>query len=208
MNIEYTEHLLEIVILVAGAIAAVWGLWRRYLRTGICKFCEKIQNIYKIPSRLNHVYQELNTNGGTSLIDKVNCLHDRQEMILKNQIIAAEKSKIILDDHPVAILETDVEGKVVWANATYLMLVDRRLDEILGHGWVNVLSQEYRTSIFAHWQEAVEQQRPFEENFIIQRPDGKKFDVIGCAFPIQARDQVEGYLGKVKMILEEVSPHA
>jgi len=201
------EHYLQIVILAAGAVAAVWGLWIRYLRKGACAFCEAVSNFYKIPRRLTHIYNELSTNGGKSLVDKVNCLHDRQEIIIRNQIIAAEKSKIILDDHPVCIIETDVTGKVTWANATYLILVDRRLDEIQGHGWVNVVAQEERTRVFQAWLEAVQQQRPFEEHFKMQKPDGTVFDVIGCAFPIEVKNEIQGYLGKVKiMVVEEVSP--
>ena len=202
-----TEHLLQIIILGAGAISALILLWKKYIYKGVCRFCEKIENIYKMPSRLNKVYEEIITNGGTSIKDKVNYLAECQQQIIHNQELFATKTKIILDDHPIALIETDAEGLVTWANSTYLELVDRRLDEIIGNGWVNVLAPEYREKVYTEWHTAVEQKRPYEGEMCVLKPNGKSFNAMGYGFPIEIRDTVHGYIAKVKIIVE-VSPYA
>ena len=198
------QEYLNIIILGAGALAAIIGIWRRYLKRGVCRFCEAIQNFYKAPSRVLKVYTEIITNDGSSIKDQINYLERTQKELIKNQLIGAEKARIILEDHPVALIETDANGNVIWANNTYLQLVERDLKEVLNNGWVNVIDQEERSKVFDAWVEAVRQERPFEQEIHITTPNGRRIKALGCAFPIQVRETTHGYIGKVKILVEEI----
>ena len=196
---QITEHLLEIIILIAGAATGILILWQK-LYKGVCSICENIAHIYKMPKRVNVVYQELIASNGHSIKEKV-------DRLIKNQELFVEKTKIILDDHPVALVETDKDGLVTWANYTYLNLVDRSLEEIQGNGWVNIICEKDREKVFEDWRAAVEQERPYEGRICIQKPNGDEFYAMGYGFPIEVEDEIHGYLAKVKIIVE-VSPHA
>jgi PAS domain S-box-containing protein len=202
---HWTEHLLTIIVLSGTAITTAYFLYKKFISKAFCKTCEIIENIYKMPRRLQIIYDEVRTNNGKSLKDKVNQIADCQKRLFHNQRLFEEKYKIILDDHPIALLETDAEGKVTWANSTYLELTGRTLSEVLDNGWINVICAKERDRVFQAWQQAVEQERSFEEVLCMTKPDGSTFKVMGYAYPVEYNDKVESYVGKVKIILDELN---
>jgi PAS domain S-box-containing protein len=112
------------------------------------------------------------------------------------------KHRIILDDYQTGIIETNEKGEITWANSTYLEFTNRDLREVIGNGWVNAIHPEDREKVYAEWQNALEQARNFEAAFRVVKQDGSIVHVQGHAFPIKGRERIQGYIGKIKIVME------
>lgn len=193
-------HNLGEVIAFAGAIAAaltaLYVFYRKVLKRPVCGFCTSVRRFFTIGDKVEYVYNELKPNSGTSLKDSV-------RRIEENVITLMNKHRIIVDDYHTGILETDAEGKITWANSTYLEMTNRDLREVLGNGWINAVDPTDRARVYKAWQEAFEQQRPFEGTFCIEKPNGDRLRVKGFAYPIKGKERIQGYIGKIKILMEE-----
>lgn len=190
------QHL-EILGIVAGTLTTIYIFYIKVLKAPVCKFCESVERIYMLPSRIEHIFNELQENSGKSLKDTIKRLEE-------TQILLINKHKILMDDYPLGIVETDAEGRITWANATYLEYVDLDLRDVLGNGWINAVEPTSRQRIYDSWQAAIEQQRMFNEHFILEI-NGKRVEVQGVAYPIRANEIIKGYIGKIKLLMDEQS---
>ena len=188
---------------ILTSLTAAFIFYRKVLKAPVCRICDAIRNFFTVGSKvadmehkIEFVFQECKPNGGQSIKDAIKRIED-------NQILLMNKNRIILDDYHTAIVETNAEGLITWANSTYLELTDRELRDILGNGWVNAIAPEFRDEVFADWQEALEQERNYEGYFEIQKPNGKRVKVHGTAIPTKDAEHIRGYIGKVKIIMEE-----
>jgi len=197
------RELMEILLgrgVVAGTLTTIFIFYNKYIHTPTCKFCNSVRRFFTVGEKVEFVYNELKPNGGASVKDSI-------KRIEENIIVLMNKHRIIVDDYHTGILETDSEGNITWANSTYLEMTNRDLREVLGNGWINSVAEKDRQEVYRAWHEAFMQQRPFEGIFFIERPDGSLLRVKGFAYPIKGKERIQGYIGKIKIVVEE-DPHA
>lgn len=183
---------------IAGTLTTIFIFYNKYIRKGVCEFCEGVKRFFTMGNKVEFVYNELKPNGGASVKDSI-------KRIEENIIVLMNKHRIIVDDYHTGILETDSKGNITWANSTYLEMTNRDLREVLGNGWVNCVAEKDRHAVYTAWKEAFTQQRPFEGIFYIERPDGVLIRVKGFAYPIKGKERIQGYIGKIKIVMEEDS---
>lgn len=192
---EYRD-LIESLGKIAAAITAIYIVYIKVIRKPVCNFCDFVHGIWKLPHKIEVIYDQLTPNSGKSLRDTVKRIED-------NQILLMSKHRIIVDDYITGIIETDEYGNITWANATYLELVNRDLRDVLGNGWVNSICSKDRDRVYKSWRDAFDQKRAFEEKFCLETLGGESIKVHAFAYPISASEIVKGYIGKFKVILEE-----
>lgn len=190
------EEVLAFLGVVFGTGTAAWIFYRKVLKKPICGFCKAVRGFFTMGTKVEYMYNELKPNSGASVKDSIKRIED-------NIIVLMNKHKIIIDDYHTGIVETDAEGNITWANATYLDFTDRQLRDLLGNGWINAVAAEDRVRVYTEWQDALQQQRAFESEFYITKPNGSKIKVKGYAFPIKGKERIQGYIGKVKIIMED-----
>lgn len=202
-NLQGWQEILVFLGILFGTITAGYALYRKIFHKAICKFCEAVNDFFKVGStvkamtdKVNYVYDELKPNSGSSVKDSVKRIED-------NIIVLMNKHRIILDDYHTGIVETNQKGEITWANATYLELTNRELREILGNGWINAVHPEDRDRVFQEWSQAMQQARNFESTFRILDQNGSSLVVQGYAFPIKGRERIQGYIGKIKIVMAE-----
>ena len=198
--LNFTEYWLADIVLLGAAMGAAIAIYKR-IKPPTCIIWNTIVNIVKGPSRLEQIYKEVTPNDGSSLKDAVQRV-DRRVGKLENKVeVLKNKTRILVDDLPICIVETDHEGNLTWANSTYLDLTGRTMEELLGTGWINIIPQEEREEVLKYWRSALENKTHFDATFTIQSTNGHKYKVKGHAFPV-ITDKIEGYVGKVKTIME------
>ena len=207
--LNQNHNLIEVLGILAGSLTAIYIFYRKVLKAPICKICDAVERLYLLPSRVEHVFNELSVNSGKSIKDSIRRLEEVEVLLIRDaisrleesQLIIIDKHRILLDDHQIGLIETDSNGEVIWANNTYLELVDANLEDILGNGWVNVVAPEFREHIYNLWLDAIEQKRIFKEDFDMLIKD-KRIRVRGTAYPIRFKGEIKGYLGKVQVIVQ------
>lgn len=196
------EEILAFLGVLLGTLTAAYYFYKRVISKTVCDFCTSVRHFFSVGNhvadlrnKVDYVYEELKPNSGSSVKDSIKRIED-------NIIVLMNKHRIILDDYHTGIIETNGKGEITWANATYLELTNRELREIIGNGWINAVHPEDRARVYAEWQDAMEQARTFEGNFRILKQDGKILKVQGHAFPIKGKERIQGYIGKIKIIME------
>ena len=192
------QEVLAFIAIIAGALTTIYIFYRKVVKGPVCNFCDYVKQFFTVGKKIDYVYNELKPNSGASMKDSI-------KRIEENIIVLMNKHRIIVDDYHTGIVETDAEGKITWANATYLEMTDRDLRDILGNGWINSVDPIERDAVYLAWQNAMEQQRPFEEKFHITKPGGDRLLVKGFAYPIKGKERIQGYIGKIKILVEENS---
>jgi PAS domain S-box-containing protein len=196
------EQILTFIGVVFATLTAAYYFYKRILKRSVCNFCESVRRFFKVGDfledlipKVEFVYNELKPNSGTSVKDSIKRIED-------NIIVLMNKHRIILDDYQTGIIETNEKGEITWANSTYLEFTNRDLREVIGNGWVNAIHPEDREKVYAEWQNALEQARNFEAAFRVVKQDGSIVHVQGHAFPIKGRERIQGYIGKIKIVME------
>jgi len=104
---------------------------------------------------------------------------------------------------PVGIYQTDVQGNCIYVNNKWLELTGLTETESMGTGWVNALHCDDRDKVFAEWDAAVREQRPFILEYRFKTPAGSVRWVSGVAVVIGSeRSGISGYFGTVFDITE------
>ena len=182
--------------LLAAIIAAgtILGFAFKYLFKWCIDGVHMLKKITKALDTLEKISNEVVTNGGKSLKDTVNRIERRQ-------VIQQGFVRHLLNHQPVGIFETDNKGNYLWVNPTYLDVVGRQLDELIGRGWISCIHPEDRERISVEWSNAVSQER--ESNFECRLvcDENVVTRVRFKANPVRnERDEIVCYLGGFKLL--------
>jgi PAS domain S-box-containing protein len=134
------------------------------------------KNLEDLSQSMGVIMRELLPNGGRSMRDVVNRIEE-------SNIAQDLRMKALFSNHSDATVEFDWEGKLIWANRTYMRLVGRDLGDLAGYGWLNSIYYEDRERVKGEWDEAIDQGRDWETSFRRVRSDG---DVIKVAIKATA----------------------
>lgn len=145
---------------------------------------------YKLDTIVKYVEKlmmEFKPNGGASLKDALNRIESKIAEIDLTQ-------KIYIDaDSNIPMFQTDPQGNYRWVNKSFLELVDRPLEEVIGTGWELTVSQQDREAVREEWRQAVSDHRIFEYNYTIQDSFGREHKVKCRA----SGNEKSGYVGLI-----------
>ncbi len=118
------------------------------------------------------------------------------EAIIRMESDMAFVLKIITinDDRP--MFKATPDGECEWVNQQYAELTGFQVSELLGRGWVSVISETDRVRVLDEWQRAVKDRRVFEMKFKVLKAKGAPVCVHAQALPVVLRGKVVSYFGR------------
>lgn len=161
-----------LVIEIIGGLAAILIAFRRLSKSykvWKVKSVERAAKEHANHKMIEKICHELSPNGGASIKDMIGKIEkDCQELKFWR------RSMNELDTR--AIFVSDKDGHTVWANAAYLRLTQRSLQQVMGNSWLNSIHPHFRHRVREEWQSAVSEGRNFEMeyDYIV---DGKSVEV-------------------------------
>lgn len=155
------------------------------------------KDIAALSTQVAFIVTELRPNGGASTRDCLNRIELRQ-------VLQEQRQKAILSDMSVGVFETDNEGEYIWVNRKYLRMTGRAPDEVKGSGWINTIAHRDRERVVAAWKKAIEEEREFEEEFMMITPDDERVQVSARTYKMTAQDNSPlGFLGMLTPLCEK-----
>lgn len=164
-----------------------------------------VKAIHKHITAVEEIAKEFRPNGGTTMKDAVNKLgvdmsnvskdvHDLKEKTLKTA--ARQWALVATQKDPV--FETDADGKHTRFNTTYVNLVERTTEDLIGNGWENTIYRPDADEVMQEWEDAVKKKRAFEMKFrIFARCTSTVYMVECVASPyFDHEGNMFGYIGR------------
>ncbi len=107
-----------------------------------------------------------------------------------------EKFRIITQESPVTVYQTDKDGACIFANQNWYKMTGLTEEETMGDGWVNGLHDDDRGLVFQSWEKMVESKGKWGIEYRMQNRKGKVTWVYGTASAIyDEKGAISGYVG-------------
>lgn len=157
----------------AGAVLTIVKFWKRIWPTvkGAFTMIARLQRVEnhvgQINTKLDSILKELQPNGGSTIKDTVTRIDNALT-------VNVERQRVFNNDSMNGLMETDAEGNCVWANSTYLGIVGRTIESVLGKGWVNTIQASERDRVMTEWDDALEEDREFEYEYHVVTTRGER----------------------------------
>jgi len=186
---EDTSTAAQIIVAVGSALTAAYKLFR--------VVSKEISARKEMHRKINHIFEELTPNHGSSIKDKINRMDKQlsENTLLTTRIF--DRQRWILDNENIIVFESDNEGKCVWANKKYCDWLKRDDKYFLGHGWKNAIHPDDRERTSEYWETCVKDGRDSENLFRMVDRDGKIYNVYCIA---NKSIDNNGYMGTIKIV--------
>lgn len=104
---------------------------------------------------------------------------------------------------PVGIFSTDADGNSVYINQRCCEMLGLSPEETTSNGWQQALHPEDRERVLAETIRSRQENRPFQEEYRILRPDGTEIWVLGQAVTeLDSEGKIIGYVGTITDITD------
>lgn len=140
-------------------------------------------------TKLDDIYGQLVTNGGSSLRDAVNRIE--RKIVLNNEI-----TKDIVRDDPKGKYQTTADGSYEWVNRTYQRLIDKDPTQLYGKGWQSFIVESDRDRVIEEWIDCISTGREFNSTYTIF-DDKAMILVQNHARPIMIGGETVAWVGDV-----------
>lgn len=179
----------SIILAIGSALTAAYKIVR-ITSKGIAERKE----MYK---KINHIFEELTPNHGSSIKDKINKMDKQlsENTILTTRIF--DRQRWILDNQNITVFESDNDGKCLWTNKKYCDWLKRDDKYFLGNGWKNAIHPEDRERVSEYWETCVTDGRDFENIFRMIDRDAKIYNIYCIA---NKSVNNNGYMGIIKIV--------
>jgi len=107
---------------------------------------------------LSQLAKQFETNGGSSLKDRIEAIFDAVEDL-------SAVNSVSLNLVPYAFFRADADGNVNWVNRNFIHETDLSERDAYGLGWLNVVSEPDRTRVKTEWSSAVSDHRAVKTSF-------------------------------------------
>ena len=114
-------------------------------------------------------------------------------------------SKRASDASPLGILVTDKQGGCSYTNAAYHRISGLSFEQALGINWKVAIHSDDRERVFAEWQDAAQNQTPFQTEFRFLREDESVVWTRVNAAPMRQGTKLHGYVQTVEDVTERKS---
>lgn len=165
----------------------VWNFFdKKQIESKIDKLVEELPKIQQTVEAIDRVEQNTQT-----LIDTIELKHG----LLTAKFIA------FLDQPAFApMFETSEDGEFLWVSASFVSMVGKPVDEILGWGWVNSVHEDDVDNIRIDWERAIHERRIFKKKVRFVDNDGTVIITDTKAVPVHFNNNIEGWFGFVTIL--------
>lgn len=197
------------VLGLAGALAAVYAFYRKYIKTNFGKdgklrvWC---RNVVQAPTIIVGLQQQLTFANGMTLQEWTTATTDDMRGI--RQMIAFEviSRRNLWDTLKDPLFEASESGKFRWANKAYLAMTGCEMKDVLGHNWRNVIAGPDREEVIDGWEMAVRDGTDFKTKFRLALDNSEKWVRIHVICNRDSFDQVLGFTGRIWEIADPRLP--
>jgi diguanylate cyclase (GGDEF)-like protein/PAS domain S-box-containing protein len=116
--------------------------------------------------------------------------------------VSEARFRAMSDASPLGILVTDKQGSCVYTNAAYHRISGLTFDQALGANWKVAIHSDDRERVFAEWQEAAQNQQPFQTEFRFLRDDQSVVWTRVNAAAMRQGRKLHGYVQTVEDVTE------
>lgn len=189
---HWVYYALSALVVASGIVVAVTKAVLKAIRA----MRKKAQEIEKTIICIEKISKEFSPNGGSSIKDQLNAMQRdlKRNTDLTEQVLHRQRWMLNHKDH--AIFEADDDGKTTWVNATYLKLIGRDMNFVMGHGWKNIIAPEDRDRVVKNWERCIKDKTNAEDTYLVVDAEGKKVKVFCAA----CRIENVGYIGALEII--------
>ena len=116
---------------------------------------------------------------------------------------ASSSLESILEMAPVGIHAFDSQRCITMVNRTFLDLIGRSREEVVGHEWTELVAPEQRPVFALHWEALQRGDSVQHAPYVLVHRSGRRVQVLLSAFPDRALD---GELEGVRAIVTDITP--
>jgi len=184
----------RILLLLAKPARCVWRWIKLARKIEAATFENKIdiENLRKeIAALTSFVKEKLSPNGGSSPIDAIKRIEDRQ-------LASDERSKALLNDSKLGVFYCGLDGQNVWVNRTYARFLGCGVDELLGFGWKKFIRTEELVRYSKIWKNAFQDGCEFDETVEFQTVEHQRVNLhISVSIIKDAKGKTVSYIGQI-----------
>lgn len=171
-SLQDAVNITTLVTFTVTACAAVFWLW------GVCI------KAWKSFAVVAQIAAEFKPNGGGSTRDRLDKIQDTLDGMVTLNIVS-------MNLVPFPMLKADRLGQVYWVNRQFIHEAEVSENEVMGLGWLNLVSDDHRESVRSQWLSAIEDARSLNV----------EFDVVhGCTATLVALPLVSQKHGLIGMV--------
>ncbi len=122
--------------------------------------------------------------------------------------VSEARFRAISDASPLGILVTDKQGSCLYTNAAYHRISGLSFEDTLGMNWKVAIHSDDRERVFSEWQDAAQNQKPFQTEFRFLREDQSVVWTRVNAAPMRQDKKLYGYVQTVEDVTERKSEEA
>ncbi len=122
--------------------------------------------------------------------------------------VSEARFRAISDASPLGILVTDKQGSCLYTNAAYRRISGLSFEEALGMNWKIAIHSDDRERVFSEWQDAAQNQTPFQTEFRFLRDDQSVVWTRVNAAAMRQEKKLYGYVQTVEDVTERKSEEA
>ena len=221
---NFTTHFIQTIVIGTGglctAILAIFGVWGKIIKPYLDKkeaarnlkleeAKKKAEETYKLiknqelffshidamTNKLNVIMSEFKPNGGSTLRDKVVEIGNDIKVIIGERDATFQLSND-------AMFKSDKNGHCIAANLALCNLLGATPEQMLGHGWLNFISESDRARVQQEWNNMIVGGVEISSYYYVDNP------ITGEMFPahyraIVARDKAGEIVSVIGLIERE-----
>lgn len=190
-NASLLEQIGTWIMAASGVVGAVFGVWKKF---GSWRWAAAKTFFCRVTNTCDLVEKELKTNGGGSLKDAISRVEYHTAGL-------SGKFQATMSHVSTPMWESDKDGNLTYANRAYVRLFGRDTHELQGMGWLTDVADSDRRQVEDDWNNAVENQRIFDRQFLIVTGDNRTIRVCAEAIPVfvPGRGAV-GHIGALQLL--------
>lgn len=144
-------------VAVPSLMLGIWAfLYKKVFKPAI----ESVKEHQSMVKDISFIKNELTSNGGSSLKDKVICLDGTCKRIDASQKVVEHRSKIALNDHQCILFETDKDGRFTWGNKKFHSMMAGA--DPTGFSWLSIVSENDRATFVVELKSCLQMSRAIE----------------------------------------------
>ena len=116
--------------------------------------------------------------------------------------VSEARFRAISDGSPLGILVTDKQGNCLYTNPAYHRISGLNFEETLGMNWKVAIHSDDRERVFSEWQDAAQNQKPFQTEFRFLREDQSVVWTRVNAAAMRHGTRLYGYVQTVEDVTE------
>jgi PAS domain-containing protein len=98
------------------------------------------------------------------------------------------------------IFESDKDGKCIWVSSSYVSMVSRPANELLGWGWLNSIHEDDLEHVKERWHECVNEKRIFDLKYRFVDVENRIIHVRCRATPVMNAFDITGWMGVITIL--------